>query len=90
MFEFPRFSPEYDGGIAADDDASAGVVSAAGGTDASESVPRNELTSAFVRIFSGTSSRMAENVSRWSIRLQSLRSAGFPPDTTPKAITSWH
>ena len=70
MLAVPRFNLEYDGGMAADDVARAGFDCVVVEGVASDNALRNELTSAFVRILSGTSSRMVENVSRWSIRLQ--------------------
>ena len=83
----PRFNRAYDGGIAADDDANAGLAAVAGDGDGSVNAPKNALTNAFVRILSGTSSRMAENVKRWSIKLyvqKERESATCPVRTRPE------
>lgn len=67
--DVPRLSAENEGTREADDVADDGWASARGREDTSVSVPRNELSRGFVRILSGISSRMDENVSRWLMRL---------------------
>ena len=88
VFDVPRFNREYDGGIAADDDANAGLAAVAGDGDGSVNAPKNALTNAFVRILSGTSSRMNENVRRWSIRLSSIISHRVISEHARTSITS--
>lgn len=71
-FAVPRLRLENDGGNAADEAAAEGWPSATEGVEGSVNVCRNEPISEFVRILTGSSSKIDENVNRWSIKLRSV------------------